>query len=55
MKKKYSSPVVRLTVIRPYAFILGSAKGGYNSNSLNNEGEETMSSRQSNWDFDDEY
>ena len=54
MKKKYSSPVVILAEVRPFAFILGSTTGTYNPNSLKNEGTEDMS-RQSNWDVDDEY
>ena len=57
MKKKYSSPVIRQTEIRPSTFMAGSAKGGYDSASIAIEDEETMSSRQHNWSFndDDEY
>ena len=55
MKKIYSSPVIRLTQIRPFAFMAGSAKGGYDDSSIKDEDPEDMS-RQNVWSFnDDEY
>ena len=53
MKKTYSSPVIRQIGIRLSVFIAGSAKGVYDSNSINKESEENLS-RQNNWSFDND-
>ena len=51
MKKIYNSPVITLTQVKTVAFILGgSAKGGYNRDSISKEDDEDLS-RQNRWDY----
>jgi hypothetical protein len=55
MKKIYNSPVIRLTQIRQFTLMAGSAKGGYDPNSVTKEADEELSRRKA-WSFnDDEY